>query len=72
VNVGAGFALRELARGLSKWLLPGGGSLVSAGVAYWGTYGLGQAAVAYYIENQPIEAARKLLEQSRDRIVKKP
>lgn len=72
VNVGAGFALRELARGLSKWLVPGGGSLVSAGVAYWGTYGLGQAAVAYYIENQPIEAARKLLEQGRERALRKP
>jgi len=71
VNVGAGFALRELARGLSKWLVPGGGSLVSAGVAYWGTYALGQAAVAYFIENQPVEAARKLLEQGRE-IVKKP
>jgi len=67
VNVGAGFALREVARGLSKWLVPGGGSLVSAGVAYWGTYGLGQAAVAYYIENQPIAAARKLLEQGREK-----
>jgi len=74
LNVGAGFALREVARGLSKWLLPGGGSLISAGVAYWGTYALGQAAVAYYIENQPIEAARKLLEQGREkaRTLRKP
>lgn len=63
VNIGAGFALREVARGLSKWLLPGGGSLISAGVAYWGTLALGQAAVAYYVENQPIEAARKVMDQ---------
>lgn len=63
VNLGAGLALREVARGLAKWLLPVGGSAISAGVAYWGTYGLGRAAVAYFIERQSVDAARKLLER---------
>lgn len=65
VNVGAGFALREVARGLAKWVFPGAGSAISAGVAYWGTYAIGKAASAYYIEHQSIEAARGVLQDAR-------
>jgi len=55
INVGAAFALREVARGLMKFI-PGFGSVVSAGVASAGTQALGQAAVAYFIDGIPIKS----------------
>lgn len=58
-NVGVAFALREGARALAKVVFPGGGSAVSAGVAFAGTWGLGEAAIAYFIEKRPIEEARE-------------
>ncbi len=58
-NVGAAFALREGARALAKLVFPGAGSAVSAGVAFAGTWGIGEAAIAYFIEKRPIEEARE-------------
>lgn len=58
-NVGAAFALREGARALAKFVFPGAGSAVSAGVAFAGTWGLGEAAIAYFIEKRPIAEARE-------------
>ncbi|HEY0512204.1 MAG TPA: GTPase [Thermoanaerobaculia bacterium] len=58
-NVGAAFALREGARALGKLVFPGVGSAVSAGVAVAGTWGLGEAAIAYFIEKRPIEEAKE-------------
>ena len=58
-NVGAAFAQREGARALAKIVFPGAGSAVSAGVAFAGTWGLGEAAIAYFIEKRPIEEARE-------------
>jgi len=58
VNVGAGFVLREGARALIKFVFPGGGSLISAGVAFAGTVGIGAAATAYFIEGRSIEDAK--------------
>ncbi|HEX4494881.1 MAG TPA: GTPase [Thermoanaerobaculia bacterium] len=58
-NVGAAFALREGARALAKIVFPGAGLAVSAGVAFAGTWGLGEAAIAYFIEKRPIEEARE-------------
>ena len=58
-NVGVAFALREGARALAKVVFPGGGSAISAGVAFAGTWGLGEAAIAYFIEKRPIEEARE-------------
>ncbi|HEY0556865.1 MAG TPA: GTPase, partial [Thermoanaerobaculia bacterium] len=40
-NVGAAFALREGARALAKFVFPGAGSAISAGVAFAGTWALG-------------------------------
>ena len=40
-NLGAAFALRELARAVGKIALPIGGELLSAGVAAAGTWGIG-------------------------------
>jgi predicted GTPase len=58
-NLGAAFALRELARAVGKIALPIGGELLSAGVAAAGTWGIGEAAIAYFIENRPIEEAKE-------------
>lgn len=64
-NVGAAFALREGARALGKLVFPGAGSAVSAGVAFAGTWGLGEAAIAYFIEKRPIEEARERFRRQR-------
>ncbi len=45
--VGAGYGLREIARQLVK-LIPVGGSVISAAIAYGGTYALGEAANAWF------------------------
>jgi len=58
-NLGAAFALRELARAVGKIALPVGGELLSAGVAAAGTWGIGEAAIAYFVENRPIEEAKE-------------
>ncbi|HEY3571912.1 MAG TPA: GTPase [Thermoanaerobaculia bacterium] len=65
VNVGAAFALREGARALAKFVFPGAGSAVSAGVAFAGTWGIGEAAIAYFIEKRPIAEARERLRRKR-------
>ena len=58
VNVGAGFALREGARALGKYVFPGGGNVISAGVAFAGTWAIGEAAILYFVENSSIEEAK--------------
>jgi uncharacterized protein (DUF697 family) len=62
VNLGAAFALREAARALIKYVFPGAGSVVSAGVAFTGTMALGAAARSYFVWDEPIEKARKIFE----------
>lgn len=59
INVGAGFALREAARALFKIFTPGAGNLISAGIAAAGTWGIGETAIAYFIENKSMEEAKK-------------
>ena len=58
LNVGAGFAFRQLARQLLK-VIPGAGSAVSGLVASAGTYALCEAAIAYFIEEYSIEKVRE-------------
>lgn len=58
-NLGAAFALRELARAVGKIALPVAGEFLSAGVAAAGTWGIGEAAIAYFIENRTIEEAKE-------------
>jgi uncharacterized protein (DUF697 family)/predicted GTPase len=65
VNVGAGFVFRELSRGLIKWAFPGGGSAVSAAVAYAATLGLGRAAIAYFIDGRTVSDAKAEYERAR-------
>jgi uncharacterized protein (DUF697 family) len=56
-NVGLGLALREGARAVVK-LIPGWGNAISGAVAGAGTYSIGQAAVAYFIEGISLKDAR--------------
>lgn len=67
MNVGAAFVLREAARALVKYIFPGAGSVVSAGVAFTGTMALGAAARAYFIWDEPLEKARKVFEERKTR-----
>jgi uncharacterized protein (DUF697 family) len=67
VNVGASYVFREIARGLVKWVFPGGGSAVSTAVAYAGTYGLGSAAIAYFIDGKSLAEAKDVYGRARAR-----
>ncbi|MEM9696061.1 MAG: hypothetical protein AAGA56_26190, partial [Myxococcota bacterium] len=58
VNLGVGMALREAARAAVK-LIPGAGGLVSASVAFAGTWAVGAAAEAYFIDQKNMEAAKR-------------
>ncbi len=68
INLGVGLALREGARAViraaSKLLLPGVGNAISGFVAASGTYGIGRAAVAYYIEGVSVADAKRLFQRS--------
>ena len=68
INVGMGLVLREGARAAiraaAKLLLPGVGNAISGFVAASGTYAIGRAATAYYIEGVSVADARKLFQRS--------
>jgi predicted GTPase len=64
-NVGAAFALREAARALAKVVFPGAGNAVSGGVAFAGTWGIGEAATAYFVQGRSIREAKRLLRRRR-------
>jgi uncharacterized protein (DUF697 family) len=51
VNVGAGYALREVARALVQFL-PFAGSTISSGIATGATLALGNAAIAYFVDDE--------------------
>jgi len=61
-NVGLGIALREGARAAVK-LLPGWGNAISGAVAGAGTYSMGHAAVAYFIEGVSLTDARGIFKK---------
>jgi uncharacterized protein (DUF697 family) len=64
-NVGVAFLLREAVRALLKVVTPGGGSVVSAGIAFTGTMAIGSAAQAYFIRGVTLEKARKVFRRKR-------
>lgn len=64
-NIGAGFVLREGARALIKFVFPGVGSVVSAGVAFAGTWAIGEAAIAYFIDEKSIEECKGVFEKTK-------
>ena len=59
VNIGLGLAFREGARAALK-IVPVWGNVVSGGVAAAGTYAIGRAAIAYFIEGVSLQDARQL------------
>jgi len=66
VNVAAGFALRQVARQLVK-VVPVAGNVVSAAIASAGTYALCEAAIAYFIDEKPIENVKDIYKKVFDK-----
>ncbi len=64
VNVGAGMLFRQGARAILKFF-PGWGNLVSGMVAGAGTYAIGRAAIAYFLEGASLSDARRTYLTSR-------
>ena len=58
INVGLGLLVREGVRAAVR-LIPGAGLAVSGAVAGAVTYGIGQAAIAYFIEDKSMEQAKE-------------
>jgi predicted GTPase len=65
INIGAGFALREAARAIIKFVFPGAGVAVSGAIAFAGTMAIGAAARAYFIRKEPLEKAKEAFENAR-------
>ena len=63
-NVGAGMLLRESARAMLKFF-PGWGNVVCGMVAGAGTYAIGRAATAYFLEGASLKEARQTYLKSR-------
>lgn len=72
VNAGLAWGAREAARFLVRVVFPGAGSAVSGAVASAGTMALGRAAVAYFIDRQPIETVRKQLKRAQSETDRTP
>jgi uncharacterized protein (DUF697 family) len=64
VNIGVGMAFREGARAVVK-VLPGWGNAISGGLAAAGTYGIGRAASAYFVEGVALGDVKKLVRRKR-------
>jgi uncharacterized protein (DUF697 family) len=64
-NLGVGFALRETARAAAKFV-PMWGNAISGAVAGAGTYAMGRAATAYFIEGVSIEDARGVFRRKKN------
>ncbi|MGE7608866.1 GTPase family protein [Peribacillus frigoritolerans] len=58
INVGIGLLVREGVRAAVRFI-PGAGLAVSGAVAGAVTYGIGQAAIAYFLENKNIDQAKE-------------
>jgi predicted GTPase len=66
-NVGIAFILREAVRAILKVVAPGGGAVVSAGIAFSGTMAVGAAAQAYFIRGVSLDKARRVFRRKRER-----
>ena len=69
VNLGVGFVFREAARQLVK-LFAGPGNLISGGVAASGTFAIGKAASAYYLEGVKKEDIKSIFNKAKIKFVK--
>lgn len=68
---GAGYAFKLLAQQSAKLLngiFPGSGSFISASIAFAGTLAIGNAAIAYYIDGQTMDEAKKKFDNSRRKL----
>lgn len=63
-NVGIAFAVRESVRSAVK-IVPGAGHVLSAAVAGGVTYGIGQAAISYFIDKSNMTQAKKAFEKGK-------
>ncbi|WP_059173538.1 GTPase family protein [Bacillus sp. FJAT-27445] len=59
MNAAAGLVFRQVARQLLK-IIPVAGSVISGAVATAGTYALCEAAIAYFIEEKPLDNVRSI------------
>jgi uncharacterized protein (DUF697 family) len=64
-NVGLGFAFREGARALVKFVFPGAGGMVSGAVAFAGTLAIGAAARAYFLRGATVEEAKRAYDDTK-------
>ena len=62
LNIGAGILFREGARAIIR-IVPVWGNAVSGMIAGAGTYAVGRTAIAYFIEDIPINESRKLFQK---------
>ena len=65
----AGYMFRWIAQQSSKFLnvlYPGAGSVISSRIAYTGTNAIGNAAIAYYLEDKTIEEIKNYLKVTKD------
>src|SRR5947207_11132411 len=65
-NVGAGMLFREGARAMLKFV-PGWGNVVCGMIAGAGTYAIGRAAIAYFLEGVSLKEARRTYLRNRKR-----
>ncbi len=65
VNIGYAVALREIARALMKFIIPIWGNMISAGIAFSGTWAIGEAGISYFIEKKPIEIAKTVFNDTK-------
>jgi uncharacterized protein (DUF697 family)/predicted GTPase len=63
-GLGLRFAAQQGAKFLNV-LIPGSGSAISSTIAYSGTYAVGKAAIAYYIDGKTKEQAKKEMEDAK-------
>lgn len=61
LSVGAGFLFRETTRAIVR-VVPFWGDAVSGFIAGAGTYALGRAAIAYFIDDSPIQETRRIFQ----------
>ncbi len=61
LNLGLSFAFRELARAMVK-LIPFAGNAVSGSIAAGATWGMGKAAIVYFIDKKPAIEAKTVYE----------
>lgn len=69
-NIGAGFVFREGARAILR-VVPIWGNAVSGFIAGAGTYAIGKAAIAYFIEETPITETRRIFRSLMPRLGRK-